>query len=100
MPSTSFSSGPVSSGYASSRPRPDRLSIGDEVVSAGGIYGRVVAIDNDVAEVEVAPGVVMTFLPALDQRPARTPRRPTRASPLRRNSPGVSGNNAERGAGR
>ena len=39
-----------------------QLSVGDEVVSAGGIYGRVVAMDADVAEVEVAPGVVMTFL--------------------------------------
>jgi preprotein translocase subunit YajC len=38
------------------------LSVGDEVVSAGGIYGRVVAMDGDVAEVEVAPGVILTFL--------------------------------------
>jgi preprotein translocase subunit YajC len=39
-----------------------QLAIGDQVVSAGGIYGRVVAMDGDVAEVEVAPGVVLTFL--------------------------------------
>lgn len=39
-----------------------QLSVGDEVVSAGGIYGRVVAMDGDVAEVEVAPGVILTFL--------------------------------------
>ncbi len=39
-----------------------QLSVGDEVVSAGGIYGRVVAMDADVAEVEVAPGIVMKFL--------------------------------------
>jgi preprotein translocase subunit YajC len=51
-----------------------QLSIGDQVVSAGGIYGRVVAMDNDVAEVEVAPGVVMTFLRrAINARPDATP---------------------------
>lgn len=38
-----------------------QLSVGDEVMSAGGIYGRVVALDADEVEVEVAPGVVMTF---------------------------------------
>jgi preprotein translocase subunit YajC len=38
------------------------LTIGDQVVTAGGIQGRLVAIDSDVAEVEVAPGVVLTFL--------------------------------------
>ena len=38
-----------------------QLSVGDEVMSAGGIYGRVVALDSDEVEVEVAPGVVMTF---------------------------------------
>jgi preprotein translocase subunit YajC len=45
------------------------LSIGDTVVSAGGIQGTVVALDSDVAEVEVAPGVVLTF-----QRRAINPR--------------------------
>ena len=39
------------------------LAVGDEVMSAGGIFGRVVALDTDAVEVEVAPGVVMTFLP-------------------------------------
>lgn len=38
-----------------------QLSVGDEVMSAGGIYGRVIALDTDEVEVEVAPGVVMTF---------------------------------------
>jgi preprotein translocase subunit YajC len=38
-----------------------QLGVGDEVMSAGGIYGKVVAIDADAVEVEVAPGVVMTF---------------------------------------
>lgn len=38
------------------------LAVGDEVMSAGGIFGRVVALDADEVEVEVAPGVVMTFI--------------------------------------
>jgi preprotein translocase subunit YajC len=46
------------------------LSVGDEVMSAGGIFGRVVALDSDAVEVEVAPGVVMTFIPkAVSLRP-------------------------------
>ena len=40
-----------------------QLSVGDEVMSAGGIFGRVVAVDSDAVEVEVSPGVVLTFLP-------------------------------------
>jgi preprotein translocase subunit YajC len=39
----------------------NQISVGDEVMSAGGIYGRVVAVDSDVVEVEVSPGVVMSF---------------------------------------
>ncbi len=51
-----------------------QLSVGDQVVSAGGIVGRVVAMDGDVAEVEVAPGVVMTFLRrAVNVRPDAPP---------------------------
>lgn len=37
------------------------LAVGDAVMSAGGILGRVVALDADEVEVEVSPGVVMTF---------------------------------------
>jgi len=39
-----------------------QLAVGDLVISAGGIHGKVVALDSDVAEVEVAPDVVLTFL--------------------------------------
>jgi preprotein translocase subunit YajC len=47
-----------------------QMSVGDAVVSAGGIYGTVVALDSDVVEVEVSPGVVLTFLrKAVSQRP-------------------------------
>ena len=39
-------------------------------MSAGGIFGRVVAMDGDSVDVEVAPGVVMTFLRrAISARP-------------------------------
>jgi preprotein translocase subunit YajC len=33
------------------------LSVGDEVITAGGIYGTIIAIDDDVLTVEVAPGI-------------------------------------------
>ena len=39
-----------------------QLEIGDEVVTAGGIHGRLVGLGDDTAEVEVSPGVVITFL--------------------------------------
>lgn len=41
-----------------------QVGIGDEVVSAGGIFGRVISIDpdSDSVEVEVSPGVIMRFL--------------------------------------
>jgi preprotein translocase subunit YajC len=38
------------------------LGVGDEVMSAGGIFGTVVALDDNEVEVEVAPGVVLTFI--------------------------------------
>jgi preprotein translocase subunit YajC len=47
-----------------------QLSIGDAVMTAGGIYGTVVAMDSEVVEVEVSPGVVMTFVRrAVNPRP-------------------------------
>lgn len=38
------------------------FSLGDEVVSIGGIVGKVVGFDGDDVEVEVDDGVVLTFL--------------------------------------
>lgn len=38
------------------------LQVGDEVVTAGGAMGRIVALDADEARIEVAPGVVVRFL--------------------------------------
>jgi preprotein translocase YajC subunit len=74
-----------------------QISIGDEVVSAGGIYGRVVAIDNDVAEVEVSPGVVMTFLRrSISARPSTPTPNPGPDRPGRggRGGAPATGNNA------
>jgi preprotein translocase subunit YajC len=38
------------------------LAVGDPVITAGGIHGKIVGLDANVAEVEVAPGVVLTVL--------------------------------------
>jgi preprotein translocase subunit YajC len=46
-----------------------QLVPGDEVVTASGIIGRLVAIDGNRARVEVAPGVVLELLaPAITRR--------------------------------
>ncbi len=39
-----------------------QLDIGDDVVTIGGIMGRIVELDDQEVQVEVSPGVVMTFL--------------------------------------
>ena len=38
------------------------LQVGDEVVTAGGIYGTITSVDEDTLAVEVAPGVVLRVL--------------------------------------
>ena len=38
------------------------LEVGDEVVTAGGVFGRIVGLDDEVARLEVAPGVEMRIL--------------------------------------
>jgi preprotein translocase subunit YajC len=37
----------------------DSLAVGDEVITAGGLHGDVVELDETVAHVEVAEGVVV-----------------------------------------
>jgi len=37
------------------------VEVGDDVITAGGIYGTVRAIDGDVLQIEVADGVVITL---------------------------------------
>lgn len=38
------------------------LEVGDEVVTAGGIVGRVAALEGDEVGLEVAPGLTMRFV--------------------------------------
>jgi preprotein translocase subunit YajC len=38
---------------------PDRLAVGDEVITAGGLHGDVVEIDDVVLRVQIAPGTVV-----------------------------------------
>jgi preprotein translocase subunit YajC len=38
------------------------VSVGDEVVTIGGIYGRVVELDDDAVVLEVAPGTSLRFI--------------------------------------
>ena len=45
------------------------LQTGDEVVTAGGVYGTITSVDEDTLAVEVAPGVVLRVLrSAVSQR--------------------------------
>ena len=37
------------------------VEVGDEVITAGGIYGTVREIEDDVLQIEVAEGVVLTI---------------------------------------
>jgi preprotein translocase subunit YajC len=37
------------------------LEVGDQVVTVGGLLGRIVALDDDAATVETTPGVVLRF---------------------------------------
>lgn len=38
------------------------LEVGDEVMTAGGLYGRITALDGNDARLEVAPGVEVRVL--------------------------------------
>jgi preprotein translocase subunit YajC len=37
----------------------DSIDVGDEIVTAGGMYGYVTAIGDDELEVEIAPGTIV-----------------------------------------
>jgi preprotein translocase subunit YajC len=37
------------------------LAVGDEVVTIGGMLGRIVTIDDDVATIETTPGTILRF---------------------------------------
>lgn len=38
-----------------------RVSEGDEIVTIGGFHGRIVALEEDTMELELAPGVIVTM---------------------------------------
>lgn len=40
----------------------ESLGVGDEVVTIGGLYGRVTTLGDDDVEVEVAPGITLRFV--------------------------------------
>ena len=39
----------------------DSVEAGDEIITAGGLHGRVKEIDDETAKVEIAPNVVVTL---------------------------------------
>ena len=49
------------------------VEVGDEIITAGGIYGVVLSIDEDTMQVEIAPGVVLTLAREAVARAARRP---------------------------
>jgi preprotein translocase subunit YajC len=58
------------------------LSLDDEIVTAGGVYGRIKRMDEDVLTVEIAPDVTVrvargaitgVIRPEEDQEPAEAP---------------------------
>lgn len=58
------------------------LEVGDEVVTAGGVVARIVALDDERARLEVAPGVVVTFLRgAVNRKVSAADREPERDEP-------------------
>jgi preprotein translocase subunit YajC len=38
------------------------LEVGDEVITAGGMFGRLVSIDDERVSVEISPGVTIVLL--------------------------------------
>jgi len=54
----------------------DSLTVGDEVVTAGGLYGTIRALRDDTIELEVADGVVVRMARGAIARPVE-PRAPT-----------------------
>ncbi len=50
----------------------ESLGVGDEVITAGGVYGTIRALRDDVIELEVADGVVIRLARAAIARPARS----------------------------
>jgi len=52
------------------------LGVGDRVITAGGLHGTIVALDDETVDLEAAPGVVLTFARAAIAKPAAEPDAP------------------------
>ena len=39
----------------------DSIAVGDEIITAGGLHGRVTAFEDDTVQLEIATGVVATL---------------------------------------
>src|SRR5947209_17290905 len=45
------------------------LDVGDRVVTIGGVLGTIISLDEDTAEVEIADGVIVSFMrPAISRK--------------------------------
>jgi preprotein translocase subunit YajC len=53
------------------------LDVGDDIVTAGGMIGRIVELSDDRAEIEVADGVTIEFLRAAISRKLEEPPYPS-----------------------
>ena len=50
-----------------------RLQVGDEVITAGGLYGTIRALRDETIELEVADGVVVRMARGAIARPVELP---------------------------
>ncbi|HET7488210.1 MAG TPA: preprotein translocase subunit YajC [Acidimicrobiales bacterium] len=57
------------------------LEVGEEVVTAGGVIGRIVSLSDEEVELEVAPGMVLRFLRIAVNARAPEPAAPQPALP-------------------
>ena len=60
----------------------DNLAIGDEILTAGGIYATVLEVAEDEVTVEIAPGAQARLSNARDRRRASRPRTRRKTRPL------------------
>jgi preprotein translocase subunit YajC len=68
------------------------LAVGDEVVTAGGLVGRIVELNDQNAVIEIAPGINVTFIRASVSKKV-TPVAPAPPPP-----PGIEGTTTEEDA--
>ncbi len=71
------------------------LTLGTEIMTTSGVYGRIVALDEQTADVEIAPGVVVRWARAA----IGEVRRPTDDDSGDRGSAGGAGDSAARQPG-